>query len=274
MNSTAAIVATLTAAATTSTTLAQVETFRTIKARNYTQTDNTQPVSADFYGYVHDLFSLNATLTPENVGVVTVTRPDGVVNDLIANPAGNFVTFFGPTFATEAELDAAVPAGDYVFDIDGGNFGPQTGTISQVGFNPWNAVPFATNFDQLQDADPGQDLTILFDRWMPDAATTPGRSGIFWSLIDLDTNAAIEFDTAPLAATSITLDGDNLTPGNYRVILSFSARIEDADAGFDGAADASQAFDSNTAIDFNVIPTPASAALLALPALAAARRRR
>jgi len=120
---------------------AQIEFFRNIKQRPFRQTSPAETVVADSYWYAHDLFEANGTLTPGNIGNATVTRPDGLTNTLVANDFGVFVTCFGPTFASEAELDAALPSGEHGFAIDGGALGFQSGTRTQVGFNPWNAIP-------------------------------------------------------------------------------------------------------------------------------------
>lgn len=253
--------------------LTQVEAFRNTKQRTYTQTSAAAPLAPDSYSYSHDLFDIDGTLTPANIGTATVTRPDGVTSTLVANDVGVFVFFFGPTFATEAELDAALPSGDYGFQIDGGDFGFQSGTLTQAGFNPWNAVSVVTNFDDLGTTLPGDDILVEFDEWTPAPETTPGRSAIFWSLTNLDTNTSVFGSDAPDGLTSILLDGSGIVAGNYRFSLNFSARIEDATDGFEGAF-ATQAFDSVTLVDFTVVPSPGTAAIVGVVGIAAGRRRR
>jgi len=267
------IAVTLAAALFASPAIAQVEFFRNIKQRTYTQTSAAAPVAPDLYSYAHDLFDIDGTLTPANIGTATVTRPDSVTNTLVANDAGVFVTFLSPAFATEAELDAALPSGDYGFQINGGDFGFQSGTLTQVGFNPWNAVPVVTNFDDLGTTLPGDDILVEFDEWTPAPETTPGRSAIFWSLTNLDTNITTFGSDAPDGLTSILLDGSGIVAGNYRFSLNFSARIEDATDGFEGAF-ATQAFDSVTLVDFTVVPSPGTAALAGMVGIATCGRRR
>ncbi len=254
--------------------IAQVEFFRNIKQRTYSQTSAAAPVGPDSYSYVHDLFDIDGTLTPANIGTATVTRPDGVTNTLAANDFGVFVTFFGPTFATEAELDASLPSGDYEFAIDGGAFGTQSGTLTQADFNAWNAVPYVTNFDDLGTTFAGEDILVQFDEWTPSAETTPDRSAIFWSLTNLDTNTITTFGSAaPDGLASIILDGSSIVAGDYRFSLNFSARIEDTTDGFEGAF-ATQAFDSITFVEFTIVPSPGGAALITVFTITAAGRRR
>ncbi len=254
--------------------LGQVDSYGNTKDRYYHQVSAAQPAAPVGYSYNHYLFSWEEDLSFANVGTVRVDRPDG---GTVSYPAsgGRFATFFGPWFGAEAELDAALPAGNYHFSMSGGSFGPQSGVVDQPDFNAWNDVPYVLNFDDVQAASPGQDLVVDFNDWTPDPRTTPDRSPIFWELFNRSANeSVIGGFLFPGDESEFTIPGALLAPATYELSIIFSARIEEFPAGF-GAALGTTAFDTTTRLDFVVTPEPSGlVGLLSLVGILTAARRR
>lgn len=255
------------------------DSFSTGKDRIYTQTSIAQPSIADFYGYRLALFDAEGSVTAHNIGTVTVTFPDGVQQaSFTGDQFGVFATYFSPTtYSTEAALDAALPAGDYAFDLSGGLFGDIGGSLQQPAFNPWNEVPYVTNFNDIQNAAAGVDLLVDYNDWTPNSATTPLNNFVFYSVQNLTTGTTVfgtPFGLHPgEQPTEFTIPGGLLTPGDYQINILYSARIALLTPDFEGAV-AINSFDTYTNVPFTVVPAPSSAGMLALAGLAAARRRR
>ncbi len=253
------------------------DSFSTGKDRIYTQTSIAQPTIAGFYGYRLALFDSDGSVTADNIGTVTVTFPDGVQQaSFTGDQFGVFATYFSPTtYSTEAALDTALPAGAYAFDLSGGLFGDVGGSLQQPDFNPWNEVPYVTNFSDIQNVAPGVDLLVDYNDWTPDSATTPLNNFVFYGVENLTTGTTVfgtPFGLRPgEQPTEFTIPGGLLTPGDYQIVILYSARIALLTPDFEGAV-AINSFDTYTNVRFTVVPEPAALTCLTLAALWRRRR--
>ena len=141
---------------------------------------------------------------------------------------GNFG--FGSSFADQAAMDAAYPAGTYTITISssgGPPPSPDSLAMSYSAPDPFaTAIPALTaaSFDALQDLSTSSGpLALSFNSFTPDPATTPGASATFFSIFGTSQDCGGALDPS---TTSCTIDPSALTPGTtYTWELDFSDRI-------------------------------------------------
>lgn len=198
---------------------------QTSDAAPVVETDPSSPV-----------FSANVSSPADNsVTSATLQAPGGSAETL----SGFFGTFAtGEFFDTQAELDAAYPAGNYVFSLQRESGGPTGVTITMPAPSSYPPTPKVNSYATLQNIDPSQPLTISW------AAFTGATQSDFIGIDIEDENqnpvysapdACIPIEL-PNTATSVTLPANLLQEGmTYTGYLNFSRvfhSTENSPAGF------------------------------------------
>lgn len=251
---------------------AAISDFANFKVRMAEQT-SAAPVT-EFLSYFGNQRFFGSDLTEENLGVALVSSEATGSRTLDPITGGQFAVAFLSTVGTEAELDAALPAGEYTFELDGGLFGPGSATLNQPETNLWSSVPCFTNWSELQGALPDLPLTVTYDTAVIDESID--RGGVFWSVRNISTDAIVASGFNKFAEPGVfTIDGGLAPNTEYEIFLDFSARIAQ---GFGSGALESVlgevGFDTIVTIRFTTVPTPGALALLPLAGLVSLRRRR
>ncbi len=192
----------------------------------------------------------------------TVDTPGSGGVTLIAPTDPNYPVFEGYSapYNDQASLDAAYPAGPYVFTLSNSGTGATaTATVAQ-GANAFPTVtPRFANYDALTVAGPNASFTLHFTGGLPPAPI----SGSFFGIEDQTTGAGFASDTFG-SADSIVIPRGFLVAGHqFHVALLFARTILAVDPATGIEADRS--FISQTAGYFTTpaaVPEPASWTLL------------
>lgn len=251
---------------------AAVDSMSTTLFAGYTQTSNAVPATADFAGAA---FNLRGTdLTAATLGLAQVL-PLGGGPTRTLTPAGTQASAV-ENYASVAALNAAVPAGDYVFSISGGTLGDGSLTLVQPA-PAFPAVPAFTNFASLPVADPSAPLTLTFTPFTLPSGALGGGISIF--IANAATNAEVFSAFPSTALDSVLVPAGTLQFGvEYRTTIIFATfafpLTLDGSGALENVVDVRADWVSSTSGTFRLVPAPGAAAALGLGALAAARRRR
>jgi hypothetical protein len=231
--------------------------YAIVKDRVFFQTTSAPPAMASEHYVKYELASGMATLTPENVGAASVQRPDGSlqsINEFIA--AGVFVTAFSGLLPSEAAQEATAPGGTYTFNISGGAFGSQAGTLVHPSVSPWPAAPHVINYAVLTSAEAGRNLVLdISDHvvsMLPDPAPPLDYRSIAFLVVRLGDNSLVADGAWFPDSRDISISGSQLTPGPHRLNLSYAITIGEPSTAF-GGTNRYSIYVSTTIIDFTVV---------------------
>lgn len=130
----------------------------------------------------------------------------------------------GPSFASQADMDAAYPFGTYTFDLMGGTFGPTTVSVDYMADAYTGDVPrlAAASFSALQGLSTAlSSFTLNFNSFTPSPLATSAFT--FFTIFGSSQSCGF---LAP-SSTSCTIDPQALAPGaTYGWELDFSDRVE------------------------------------------------
>jgi hypothetical protein len=192
----------------------------------YRQTSGVAPaVPASFFANV-ELTSQNA-FDFTNVSV-TYPGPSSPITLPQVSP-----TFFGtgPSFATQAAMNAAFPTGTYTYNAtNSGTSFSQTASLNYTGDAFTSAIPAltASSFNALNGLNTGSSLTIGFNSFTPNPAASLGLGFFF---ISNASGTAFTDDSLAPSSTSLLLPANTLAPNTtYTFELDFSDRQNGTDA--------------------------------------------
>lgn len=250
---------------------ADVEEYNFVKLRVGQQTgDGVTPGGP----YQYEAFAQVFTSNFSDFTSVTLNGPTGSgVSTPLANvSSANDWEFYSP-FGTQAALDAAYPAGEYMLDATG-----PLGTFSETVQMPATTFPdqpvfTGSVYSMLQGMNPSQDVPVT---WAP-------PTGNLWILGVEEVNGPEVFFLStltgePQGGTSASLPGGTLQPNTqYEAYLLVGNATQDVRDSFDtGQSIAAPGLASETRIAFetgDAIPEPTALAALAAALLALAARR-
>lgn len=145
-----------------------IELFVLGKGRNFIQSDSGTPseVADEPYNPILFLEAVSET----SVQGVSITPPGEEEPVVLQQLGREWELPDDPVFQTRAELDANVPNGDYLVEIDTANTGTvrETLTLSATEFPP---APRLKSHAALQAINPEQNLSLAWDAW-PDGSAT------------------------------------------------------------------------------------------------------
>jgi PEP-CTERM motif len=197
-----------------------VDIFKNI---SYTQSSGAAPSTPT--GFFADV-----ELTSQNAGdftnvIVTYPGPGSPLTVPQVSP-----TFFkyGPGFATQAAMNAAIPFGAYKYTATNTAVN-QTATLNYTTDAFTGAIPAlnASSFNALHGLNPTTALTIGFNSFTPNAAASQGFT--FFTIFGSSGTVFSGGFLGP-SATSVLLPANTLAPNtNYSFELDFSDRINGSD---------------------------------------------
>ncbi len=190
----------------------------------YSQTSNgvsASPVDAFFDSFLDQV--------PQSFATAMLTDP-GASSPLTYGLDGLATQFsLGQTFATQAEMDAAFPFGSYVGTAaQGANGATATASIQYTQDVYSEDVPAFTpaSFNALQGFDPTQPITVNFNSFIANPASTLAEDATFFTIFGPPGVVFSQVLPYPSTTTSVTIPANTLV-GNtqYTVELDFSDRI-------------------------------------------------
>lgn len=255
---------------------AEVTFYDLFKNVYYTQTSNAQPTTANSYAFSSRIF----TDTPGEVteGTIDYQDGDGNAQTRTLTPTSTEVVDYSDFgYASEADLEHAYPAGNYVYTATAGTLAGQTGTLTVPTTVRSDQIPYfnGTSYDDLTHAVAGSSVTVTFDGFT--TPTAADSEAIYIYLHDDTTDLDVEQSMLGNAAGSYTLSGSDLVADHdYSLSIFYDPRFGTPNAGFNGTGDTSIGFDRATNLDFHVqaVPEPAGWAALGVGLVAFRRRRR
>jgi hypothetical protein len=205
---------------------AAISVLDIFKNNVYTQTSGAAPTTP--VGFFADVELQSAGAGDFNSVVVTYPGPASPTNVPQATP-----TFFsyGPSFATAAAMNAAIPFGTYNYLAT--NTSPVVSQAGQLIYSTdafTSAIPAlsATTFGALNGLNVVNALTVSFNSFTPNASASQGFT--FFSIFDGTGNVVFSDGFLDPSTTSLLLPaGILLANGNYSFELDFSDRINGLD---------------------------------------------
>ena len=173
----------------------------------------------------------------------------------------------GPSFANQAQMDAAYPFGTYTFNASGAS--PQSATLSYSVDAFTSDIPAltASTFAALQGMNPANPFTFNFNSFTPNSNVNGAAT--FFTIF-----GALGSGGLSPSATSFVVPGGTLLPNTtYTSELDFSDRISDTDPN---GVPTLIGYDVRTDITFTtgaVTPEPSQMIPMALAALGMAAAR-
>lgn len=238
--------------------LSVVDIFKNI---SYQQTSPSAPTTPSSYFADVEAFLVN----PGDFDSVTVTYPgpDSPASLPLVSPLKFGI---GPSFATQADMDAAYPFGTYSFMANNSvTMASETDDLDYTVDAYTSDIPAldAATFTALQGMDPTQPFTFNFNSFTPNPSAN--QSATFLTIFGSSFGTSLS-DTA----TSAVVPANTLLPGTaYTYELDFSDRIGGTDPG---GANTYIGFDVRTDGTFTTaaVPEPSSLIPLAMVFLGAA----
>jgi hypothetical protein len=189
----------------------------------YTQNSSAAPVTPSG-------FFANIELTSQNAGDFTSVSVAYPGPGSPATLTQNSPTFFGigPSFASQAAMNTAVPFGAYHYTATNGAV-TNTATLNYTTDAFTSAIPAlsAASFNALQGLNPNNALTIAFNSFAPSAAASQGFT--FFSIFNASGTLFTDGFLAP-GSTSLLLPANTLAANTtYTFELDFSDRINGTD---------------------------------------------
>jgi hypothetical protein len=214
--------------------------------------------------------ALESSTDPHSLAAGAVSRGTDAFISALTPPN----TQFKDNFATQAELDAAYPDGDYSLWALGWNDGfHQSRALNLTGTYP--TAPFVTNFDELQTIDPTQAVTVHWN-------AIAGGSMSDNILVQIWANDNTMVFSSPMpktggaldgTATSLTIPADMLPTGQSLNLNVTFVKMVDADLDSYPGVPLVAAFVANNDMMINT-PEPAAMSILVMGAIGMLARRR
>jgi hypothetical protein len=199
--------------------IASVDIFKNIA---YIQTSGAAPTTPSSYFADVELTSVG----PNDYSSVMVSYPGPGSPTSLPMASPNFFSY-GPGFATQAAMNAAIPFGTYNYLTNTGD----TAALSYTQDSFAAAIPALTSssFNALNGLNPNTALSIGFNSFTPAANATVGYT--FFSIRD-STGTVFSDGFLSGSATSLMLPGGTLAANStYTYELDFSDRINGSDPG-------------------------------------------
>lgn len=127
---------------------------------SYEQVSDAEPAPST-YNY----FSANIYGDDGSLELATLTLPDLSVYDLgNASFTNAYMVYGSPILATMAEIEAAYPAGNYLFEINAGSAAPDSATLSVPATDFTNEIPYidSGSWSSLQYCNAGDDRPLTW----------------------------------------------------------------------------------------------------------------
>jgi hypothetical protein len=202
---------------------AAIQTVDIFKNISYTQSTGAAPASPTGFFADVELTSQNAS----DFTNVSVTYP-GPGSPLTVPQVSPTFFSYGPGFATQAAMNAAVPFGAYKYTATNTGVN-QTATLNYTTDAFTSGIPAlsASSFNALHGLNPTTALTIGFNSFTPNASAS---QGITFFTIFSSTGTVFSGGFLGPSATSILLPANTLAPNTtYSFELDFSDRINGSD---------------------------------------------
>lgn len=184
----------------------------------YDQTSGTAPTTpSSFFGDI-ELSSQNAG----DFNSVIVTYPGPASPTSLPQVSPTFFSY-GPSFATQAAMNAAIPFGTYAYSATGASSGTAALNYTTDAFT--SAIPAlnATSFNALNGLNPSTALTIGFNPFTVNPLASQGFT--FFTIFNGSGTAFADGFLAP-GSTSLVLPANTLLSNTtYTFELDFSDRI-------------------------------------------------
>jgi hypothetical protein len=171
-------------------------------------------------------------------------------------------TFFGigPSFATQADMNTAIPFGDYVYSATGAT--SAMATLDYTGDAFTSAIPAldAASFNALNGLDTSMALTIGFNPFTVNPSASQG-----FTFFTIFTNTGSVFFDGFLApgTTSLVLPANTLSANTtYGFELDFSDRTNGVNGGISTLVGSDVRTDGTFTTGAAAVPEPGSAGLL------------
>jgi hypothetical protein len=197
------------------------------KNQVFTQTSGVAPLTPTSFFANIELNSLN----PGDFDAVSVSYP-GPASPTSLTLLGPSFWGYGPSFATQSDMDAAVPVGDYVYTATNSvTSDSETATLGYTGDAFASAIPALTpsTWSALNGLDPSTALTVGFDTFTPGPETTPGNGFVFFTISDTAGTVFTDGFLDP-SSGSLLLPANTLLPNTtYDFELDFSDRQNSSD---------------------------------------------
>jgi hypothetical protein len=207
--------------------IAEIDIF---KNQVFTQTSGAAPTTPT--GFFADI-ELNS-VNPGDFDAVSVSYP-GPASPTSLTLAGPSFWGYGPSFATQADMNAAVPTGDYVYTAaNSATSDSEMATLDYTGDAFASAIPALTaaTWNALNGLDPSTALTVGFDTFIPGAGTTPGDAFVFFTISNAATGTVFSDGFLDPSSGSLLLPANTLMPNTtYGFELDFSDRQIGSDPG-------------------------------------------
>lgn len=201
---------------------------------SYEQVSDAEPAPSTF-----NYFSANIYGDDGSLELATLTLPDSTVFDLgIASFTNAYMVYGSPIASTMAEIEAAYPAGDYVYQINAGSAAPDSAVLSIPATDFTNEIPYIDNgsWSSLQYCNAGDDRPLT---WV--ATSNAGNAPILetsFYVFDYVLQGAVVHSTGGNSAitTGTTVPGTVLLSGHtYAYQLEYYSYYSYPALGFGGA---------------------------------------
>jgi hypothetical protein len=204
--------------------IAEIDLF---KNQSFTQTSGVAPTTPTGFFANIELNSVD----PGDFDAVSVSYPGPASPTSLTAFSPSFWGY-GPSFATQADMNAAVPIGDYVYTATNSiTSDSETATLDYTGDAFASAIPALTpsTWSALNGLDPSTALTVGFDTFTPGAGTTPGNGFVFFTISDTAGTVFTDGFADP-SSGSLLLPANTLLPNTaYDFELDFSDRQSGSD---------------------------------------------
>jgi hypothetical protein len=241
---------------------ADVTSYSLFKTANYHQTSPAQPTAIDApNAYFCGLQLFADTNVNEVVTNVAFFDPDNNFYVMDA-PYSNYFDYGSPFYPDQVSLDAAFPAGDYLFVVDVDTNSQLYADSADLFLNNnalyTTTVPYFTgnSWSNMLSLDPSVAQSFTWNEFATNL--TSDVAYIFFRAIDTSNfNAPAIYigDFLSPTNTGVTAPPNLLQNGiNYRVELLFSDRYGSVGGGFVSGAAATVGFDVLTYAYLNTIP--------------------
>ena len=255
---------------------ADISFYDFFRTGDFTQTSNSQPVSANPNGYFWTarIFGDVGDFTNG-----TYTDANGNDHTMSLDPGQKILSYGQGGYNNDASMvpDFMNPGGGqqgFTYAFSGGTLGSQSAVLMEPESPSYpDAIPFltGTGYSTLQSLLPGQSVALNWNSFGSNATFQI----TFFTIYDFTANAYVVNNSGDAGTyTGDTLNGTDVIAGHqYQYSLFFSSRNSQVGAGF-GTGIASEGFDYVTSGQFEVVPEPASVLAVGLGAGVVLLRRR
>src|SRR4051812_48720627 len=153
---------------------ADVKQYHIAKGQSFIQSSSGTPVSGNNGGDSGLPFQFEGSVDPaasNDVTSATIRFPDNVVHGMTmsnGDDSGKFRYKLG--FNSQSELDAACPAGSYLFNMVTANQGTKTPTLT-FGTNAFPVTPHISNWAAAQAINVNANFSLTWDAFTGETAS-------------------------------------------------------------------------------------------------------